>query len=254
VRPGFVAGLFCAIFVVVGAAWIDRPGLQADECLFAQAIYPPFDEPFDVSIFGQNVPLMLMSYVGALKPRIWDLIFEVWAPSAASVRIPALLLGALSIWWVYRLLSLTLGSRAALAAAALLATDPIYLLYSRMDSGPTVIQHLCLSGAMLALVRFHLERRLVWLAAGFFALGLGVWDKAIFAWLALGLAIGGAVVFWRHVRAAISVRNLAVAAAALTLGESPLIVYNARSGLRHFAELPLGRWRTPDSRRCYSPE
>jgi hypothetical protein len=43
---------------------------------------------------------------------------------------------------------------AALACAALLATDPIYILYSRWDQGPVVIQHLCLVGAMLALVRF----------------------------------------------------------------------------------------------------
>ena len=233
-KPGVAALMLCAIFVLVGALWIDKPGLQADEALFAQAIYPPFDEQFGVSVFGQNYPLMLMSYVGALKPRFWALIFHAWTPSAASVRVPALLLGALSIWWVYRLLSLTLGSRAALAGAALLATDPIYLLYSRMDTGPAVIMHLCLSGAMLALVRFHLERRLAWLAVGFFALGLGIWDKAIFAWLVIGLTISAAVVFWRHVRAAISFRNLGVVVAAFMLGATPLLVYNVRSGMGTF--------------------
>jgi 4-amino-4-deoxy-L-arabinose transferase-like glycosyltransferase len=234
VKPGVVALLFCAIFVLIGAAWIDKPGIQTDEALFAEAIYPPFDKQFMVRILGRDHQLMVMSYVGALKPRLWALIFRVWAPSAASVRIPALLLGALSIWWVYRLLSLTLGSRAALAGAALLATDPIYLLYSRIDHGPVVILHLCLSGAMLALVRFHLERRLAWLAAGFFALGLGMWEKAIFAWLVSGLAIAAAVVFWEYVCRAISFRNLAVATTAFTIGASPLIVYNVRHKLATF--------------------
>jgi predicted membrane-bound mannosyltransferase len=60
----------------------------------------------------------------------------------------------------------TLGTRAALGAAALIATDPIYILYSRWDHGPVVVQHLCLTGAMLALVRFHQERRVGWLAIG----------------------------------------------------------------------------------------
>jgi len=173
----------------------------------------------------------VMSYVGALKAHIWAAIFAVWPPSPASVRIPAALLGALSIWWTYLLMARTLGSTAGLAGAALLSTDPVYILYSRWDHGPVLIQHLCLTGAMLALIRFDRERRARWLAAGFFALGLGLWEKAVFAWLVIGLGVAGLILFWRRIRSALSLRNLAVAAAAFGLGAAPLIVYNVRSGL-----------------------
>jgi 4-amino-4-deoxy-L-arabinose transferase-like glycosyltransferase len=161
-------------------------------------------------------------------------VFSVWPPSPASVRIPAILLGALSVWWTYRLVLRTLGIRAALACAALMATDPMYILYSRWDHGPVVIQHLCLVGSMLALVHFDQERRVGWLAAGFFSLGLGIWEKAVFLWLVTGLVVAALFLFRRQIWRALSFRNLAVATAAFLIGASPLIIYNARQKLITF--------------------
>ena len=188
-NANIIALLLCVFFVSIAVPWIDKPGIQTDEALFAGGIYPPFNPQFTIRIFHHNYPLMEMSYVGALKARIWAVIFKLWRPSPASVRVPSAILGALSIWWLYRLLARTLGIRAAMVGSALLSTDPLYVLYSRWDHGPVVIQHLCLVGAMLALIRFHQERRLVWLAVGFLALGLGLWEKAIFAWLLSGLVV-----------------------------------------------------------------
>jgi len=233
-RAGSVALLFCILFIIVGVPWIDKPGIQTDEALFAAGIYPPFQDTFVIRIFKHDYPMMVMTYVGTLKSYIWAAIFKVWTPSPASVRIPALLLGALSVWWTYLLVSRTLGARAALACAALLATDPIYILYSRWDQGPVVIQHLCLVGSMLALVKFDRGRRVGWLAAGFLALGLGLWDKAIFIWLLSGLGIAALIVFPRQIRKALSFRNLAIATAAFALGALPLIIYNARQKLITF--------------------
>jgi len=229
-----VALLFCALFIAIAVPWIDKPGIQTDEALFAAGIYPPFQTEFRIRMFHHDYPIMVMTYVGALKARIWAMIFKFWPPSPASVRIPAILLGALSVWWTYLLVSRMLGSTAALVCVALLATDPMYVLYSRWDHGPVVIQHLCLIGAMLALVRFHQGRRTVWLAAGFFALGLGFWEKAVFIWLLGGLAIAGLILFWRQIREALSLRNMAVATAAFALGASPLIIYNTRHKLNTF--------------------
>lgn len=220
------AGLLCILFILIAIPWIGKPGIQTDEALFAAGIYPPFSEQFAIRVFERDYPLMVMSYVGALKSYIWSLIFKVWPPSPASVRIPSVLLSALSVWWLYRLLLRALGTRAALAGAALLATDPLYLLYSRYDHGPVVLQHLCLIGAMLALVRFYQERRIIWLAGGFFMLGVGLWDKAVFIWLFSGLAVAAATVLWGPVRSALSRRNFVVAALACAIGASPLVIFN----------------------------
>jgi 4-amino-4-deoxy-L-arabinose transferase and related glycosyltransferases of PMT family len=233
-QANIVALLFCALFITIAVPWIDKPGIQTDEALFAAGIYPPFQTEFRIRMFHHDYPIMVMTYVGALKARIWAMIFAVWPPSPASVRIPAVLLGALSVWWTYLLALRTLGPRTALVCVALLATDPMYVLYSRWDHGPVVIQHLCLIGAMLALVRFHQECRIAWLAAGFFALGLGFWEKAVFIWLLGGLGIAGLILFRRQIREALSLRNAAVATAAFVLGASPLIVYNAKHDLNTF--------------------
>ena len=230
------AVLFCTLFLALGVPWIERPGIQTDEALFAAGIYPPFDHRFVVHIFKHDYALMEMTYVGALKARLWAFIFKVWPPSPASVRVPSVVLGAVSVWWFFRLLAAALGSRAAIAGAALLATDPLYILYARWDHGPVVIQHLCLVGAMLALVRFHREERARWLAAGCFALGLGLWEKAIFAWAAGGIAVAALAVFPRDVSRWMKPRHLALASGTFLLGAFPLILYNARQHLATFRD------------------
>jgi 4-amino-4-deoxy-L-arabinose transferase-like glycosyltransferase len=226
--------LSCLLFVLLALPWLDKPGMQTDETLFAAAIYPPFHQPYVVQLFGREVPLMTMTYVGALKSWIWALLLKVLLTSPVVVRMPAVLLSSISVWWVYSLLSRSVGRRAAIAAAALLATDPVYILYSRYDHGPVVIQHLCLVGSMLALLRFHQERRTVWLFLGLLALGLGMWEKAVFVWLIAGLGIAGVLVFARQIWAALSIRNIAVAGAGFLIGTTPLIVYNVRNDFATF--------------------
>ena len=68
VDTGVAALLICLLFIVIGVPWIDKPGIQTDEALFASGIYPPF---------GPDYPLMVMTYVGALKSCIWAMIFKL---------------------------------------------------------------------------------------------------------------------------------------------------------------------------------
>jgi hypothetical protein len=56
-----IALLFCALFIAIGSPWIDKPGIQTDEALFAGGIYPPFDEQFVAHIFHHDYPIMVMS-------------------------------------------------------------------------------------------------------------------------------------------------------------------------------------------------
>lgn len=231
---GKLALLVCLVFITLAIPWIDKPGMQTDEVHFAAAIYPPFDPAYTVRIFGHNYSMMIMSYVGGLKARIWSVIFRIWPPSPASVRIPAVVLGALSIWWMFVLLRRTVGARAALAGTALVATDPLYILNSRWDHGPTAIQHVCLVGSMLAFVRFYESRRAIWLAAGFFAWGLALWDKAVAAWMLAGLAAAALVVFPRQIREVFRWRWAAIGLGAAAIGALPLIIVNYRTNLSTF--------------------
>jgi hypothetical protein len=220
---------FCVLFVLAGSLWIWRPSIQQDEALFAAGIYPPFMPENCVRLFKREVPLMVMTYVGTLKAVLYRfLVFPFFDPTAASVRIPALLIGAASVWLFFRLMLRTLGTRAALIGTALLATDVSYLLTIRWDWGPVALQHLCLIGGVLAIVRFWRDKSPRWLAAGFFIFGLGMWDKALFSWSIAALGIATIAVFPRFARELLKPRNAAIAIIAFLVGALPLLAYNLR--------------------------
>src|SRR6202035_2401581 len=74
------------------------------------------------------IPRMLLSYMGATKTWLYFVIFKLWSPSLYSVRVPVILLYALTIWVFYDVLRMAHSRRAGVVGALLLATDPIYIL------------------------------------------------------------------------------------------------------------------------------
>lgn len=221
-------------FVVIGAAFLPLTGIQTDEALFGSGIYDTQWVIHSISLFGHRVPLMLLSYLGALKAWLYTPLFHVWRPSAASLRLPAILAGTLTIYLFSNLLQRLGGRRAAFFGLALLCTDTSFLLTTCYDWGPTVLQHLLLVSGLLCLLRFHQERRARSLAAGFLLFGLALWDKALFAWILSGLGIATVLVFPRQLWKSFTPRNLAIAILAFALGAAPLIRYNVRQNLETF--------------------
>lgn len=211
-----------------GSLWLWTPGIQTDEALFTGGIWAPQFLAF-IRIFKQDYATMVMTYVGALKAQVWRPIFAMAGVSAETIRFPALLIGAVGVWWFYRLSLRTVGQRAALVGVALLATDSTYLMTVRWDWGPVAFQHLFLIGGLLGLVRFHQTRRLLFLFGAFFAFGLALWDKALFAWSLAALGVTGLIVFWREVWSHARVATVLIATAGLLAGAFPLIRYNVKN-------------------------
>jgi hypothetical protein len=229
--------LLCSLFFLEGVLFIPYVGIQNDEVLFAGAIYPPWGVQHSIRFFGHTFPTMLLSYVGTLKAWIYRVaVFSVVPPSPWSVRIPVLLIGAITIWMFFEFVVGWAGLRAALVATALLATDVTYILTTCLDWGPVVLQHFLLIGGALLLLRFHRWGKVLDLGAGFFLFGLGLWDKALFSWALTGLAAATAVVCRRALFRKFTPRNLAAAALGLVLGAAPLLVYNRSSRLSTVGE------------------
>jgi 4-amino-4-deoxy-L-arabinose transferase-like glycosyltransferase len=241
-RADRLALVFCLLFVALASLWISEVGIQSDEALFAAGIYPPF--PDAPTLIGKPFPLMVMSYVGTLKSHLYRPILAVWPPSAASTRLPGVVLGGVTVWLFYVLLKRTLDVRTALFGAILLATDSTFALTTRWDWGPAVLQRLCLVAGMLGVVRFAESRRSGWLVAGFFVFGLGMWDKALFVWSLAGLGFAVLVVFPGRVKALLNARTLAVACASLAAGAAPLIWYNIQNDLVTLRQNTV--WSTED--------
>ncbi len=212
------------LFIFSAMLFVARPGIEADEALVANP-----------AIFSwHGVPLMLMSYVGALKAWFILALFTIAKPGAVSLRTPTVLFGAAGVWLFFLLLDRTAGRRAAWIGALLLATDSMYVILEAIDYGPNALHFVLKLGAMLLLVRFHRGGSLWPLAGGFFLFGLGLWDKAIFAWVLFGISLAAIAVFPREVWRHVTIRNLAVAGASIAAGALPLIAYNIARPLDTF--------------------
>ncbi len=214
--------LFALLFAFLGTLLIPYAGLQADEMLFAGPLHGATNEAFGTRLLDHVIPLMLMSYLGALKTFVYWPLFWIRTASIYAIRLPMVLAGAITIVIFYKWAGLFAGARAALLAAVLLATDPIFLLTDTFDWGPVALQHLLVVSGCLLIAR----GRLSW---GAFLFGLALWNKAIFAWTLAGLALAVLLVFPAAVRAILADRRRWTRALLVfALGALPLLYFNLK--------------------------
>ena len=156
----YAAGfLVCLLFVALGMLVIRYPGAQYDEVLFVSAIHAPGEIEYVLETPFGGVPVMLMTYIGALKAAIYAPILLLAGSGHLTLRVPALGFGAVSIGLFFLALRRLTDTRVAVLASLLLATDAVYLLTCVFDWGPVALQHLLVTAALYALVRFGQEGR-----------------------------------------------------------------------------------------------
>ncbi|HEY4362276.1 MAG TPA: hypothetical protein VGN17_14975 [Bryobacteraceae bacterium] len=204
-------------------------GIQEDEALYSMPLYLPLGPEFQIRILHHSIPLMLMSYLGTLKTAIYAVVIRLAGSGVWATRLPMALVGAVTIY-IFCHLCFAAHRSGALAAglgAALLATDPSFLLTNTFDWGPVALEHVLLVSACLLLYRFATNSSQIWrLAAAAFLFGLALWNKALFLWALSGVTVGGLLVFWPEVKRLASRRNVTVAAGAFLVGAFPLVLFN----------------------------
>ena len=218
--------LALALFLAGGAALLPVLGVQNDEAVSVGAFHPPPSALGAVNTPIGKLPLMQVSYAGTLKSWLYRGVFAVVAPSKLSIRAPALLLGALTLWLFYLWTRRAASTTVAGIGVLLLATDPSFLITTCFDWGPVALQHLLFGAGVFGFVHFAADgedRWLVWACAAF---GLGLWDKALFVWMLSGAAVATALVYRREAVALFSARRLTLGLAAFCLAASPLLLYN----------------------------
>jgi len=237
--------LVLAAFVGLGSLWIARPGLQYDETLFLMASRPRADTPIAYTMhFGDRpVALMIISYLGALKGWVYAPLLGTRPASPAGVRLPAMLIGAAGLAFLYLFARRAFGWQTALLALALASTDPVYLFTTRLDWGPVAIPRLCLLAGCFGVLRWWQKQRLRDLGLACFAFGLGVFDKATFLWMLVALAAAALLVFPRSLWRGIRSPALPVALAGLVIGSAGFLYYAWKwpgETFRHQTEPPEG--------------
>ncbi len=241
-------GIVCALlFFLLGCLFVDRAGLQTDEALFAAPLFRDW-KFFSILLGRWKIPVMNMSYIGALKTWIYAPILLLSRPSPVSIRLPAVVLGAVVIVLFWLLLERVHGRRVAWVGCLLLATDTSFVLTTTYDWGPVVLQHLLLIAAMLFAVRWF-QNGAEWnVGIAAFCCGLAFWDKAIFVWVFSGILVG-LLIFLPAILRRITWRAAGLAVAGLCVGAFPLIVYNLKSDPKFATIRSNSHFRFEDYRR-----
>ncbi len=202
------------VWLALACIRLDLPGLQFDEVGYAVALYP--NEADAARSLTER--LMLMPYMGALMGWVYRIWFAILPVTPWTARLPMVLLSALTLLLIYRTLHRILPTKAALAVLVLAASDPGYLLTSRHDWGPVVLQRLCFWSALAVLAGGVTTRRA--LAAGVFC-GVGLFDKLSFHWLIVATVLTALALY----RERLTIRPAVVGLAGFLMGSLPVWLY-----------------------------
>jgi hypothetical protein len=188
-----------AYFVAMASRQIALPGLYYDEVLFVNAATGGVYDGFVAQrILG--VPVMLMPYIGALKAWLYSPIFSVFGISPATIRLPSIFIALLTLGVTFNLARLTFPPLYSALLVVLMAFDPIFIIMSKLDSGPVVLMMFLKTLALWFFFQCLLTSspRYLWGLA--ITCALGLYDKLNFIWFVLALLIAAALVFGRELR------------------------------------------------------
>jgi hypothetical protein len=140
--PDYLVFFPVLIYFALAFIKIYQPGIQYDEILFGNAARNVIDAKAQSFIWFKigNFPVLILSYIGSMKAYFFYLIFKCYGVSAYTIRLPMILLSALTIIIMYKALYLYFNKQIALITVTLIAVDPSFLSFTRYDVGPSVIE------------------------------------------------------------------------------------------------------------------
>jgi hypothetical protein len=244
-RPSPAQGLTAVAtlaYVVLATRAIDEPGLHIDEAAhvvpslaFAKGGLPTnaiIGTGPTLDVGGHSMNIMTFPLAGSLKNFLFVPVAALFDMGPQSVRYFSIALSALALVATYVFARRLFRSEwVAAIGVALLAVDPSFVFYTKVDFNHTALMILLKALAAWQFLRWWDTRSGLSLAISGFAVGLGVYDKANFVWIVAAAAVAIAVLAGRAAWERANVPAAALGIAGLVLGSLPLIYYNLRSGL-----------------------
>ncbi len=186
--PEVLAIAAACVFILLATYRIELPGLYMDEVDFVNAAQGAHDNTMIHMRLG-SVPLLIMPYLGALKAWLYAPVFHLFGVSALTIRLPAILLAAITLLIFFQLIRAKLGAVWAVIAVCIMSVDPANLFPSRLDWGPTVLMHF-FQAAIFALWFSYRDKPTLWkIVLICICAGLGFFDKFNFIWLVVAFVI-----------------------------------------------------------------
>jgi 4-amino-4-deoxy-L-arabinose transferase-like glycosyltransferase len=186
-------------FIFFSASYIKAPGLYYDECIFVNAALGGIDEGF-ISKRINNVPVMIMPYIGALKSYIYYPVFKIFGVSAESIRLPVIIISAFTLGLSYLLARILFNQWLAIMYVAVLGTDPAFIYFSKLDFGPIVLMVLLKTAGLYLFFKFLVTSSLRYLWLLIIILTLGLYDKINFIWFIIAFVISSGLFYYVELR------------------------------------------------------
>jgi 4-amino-4-deoxy-L-arabinose transferase-like glycosyltransferase len=190
-------------YVLIASYMLRSPGVQYDEALYVNGALGGVDQTTFITKTFHGIPVLLMPYIGALKAYLYYPVFALFGVNPISMRLPQILITAGSLFLLYRLLIGQVGRRFSILILALTAFDASFIIFTRLDNGPVVLDLFLKLLGLYCLLRFFNDRRLVWLVAFWASLLAGVFNKLNFIWY-VNAFVGASILLYgqRYWRAA----------------------------------------------------
>ena len=197
-RPArWIALLPVACYLALALPLLFSPGLHIDEAadgLAALAIGgPPGEWPCVASrlmIGGRIYPLTEGPYHGGFTPYLLWPALKLLGSGTLTIRLTSAAIAALILWLLFRSCEAWFGTTAALLAALLTATDPVWAQYSRvLFHREEILLQLPWWAFWWAALSYARERSAWRLGLAGLALGLGLSMKITFLWYLTGLGV-----------------------------------------------------------------
>jgi hypothetical protein len=189
-----VVMLSCSYFALMASRHIAIPGLYYDEVLFVNAATGGASDSFVARrIFG--VPVMLMSYIGALKAYFYFPIFKLFGVSAATIRLPVICVSLVSLWMIFMISRLYFNAPTSAVVTSLVAFDPIFIFMTKLDFGPIVFMMLLKLLVLFFFIQTMTTASSRYLWPLVISAMLGLYDKLNFIWFILALGVSTAILF-----------------------------------------------------------
>jgi 4-amino-4-deoxy-L-arabinose transferase-like glycosyltransferase len=176
------------LFGFLASLFLERPGLQTDEILFANLSLGEISHTTYIARKIGGITFFVISYIGALKSWIFIPIFKVFGFNYFSVRIPMILMSMVSLLLVYKSVHISF-KEPLLAWMILMAlvTESTFITMVRTDVGPIAIEYFCKILSIFLIFKYLQNKN-----QGIFyllpiILAFGIFNKINFIWFSNAL-------------------------------------------------------------------
>lgn len=196
VSANYLILLIILLYFLISVVKLEDPGVNNDQLMFVNAATLKEGNIFIWKSF-HGIPMMVFPYIGALKSYLYMPIFYLFGVNIWSIRLPQIILISISLYLLYKTLSIAFNKQIGIFTCLFLALDPSLIAYSRVDNGPTVLEFLLKTLTIYLFYLYYKTKNGIFFISIYPVLALGIFNKINFFWFVNAFMISF-IIFYIH--------------------------------------------------------